>query len=645
MGAPLGAQSCCRPEIVIDTSRDAGDQPVGIWTAADARGGLYVGWGFFHMPAHEVSTDDGLTWQPFLLPLSGQFRYGGGAADAEGNLVIVYMDDLQVVAVRSSDQARSFSSPVPLADLLLFGPPRVVMGPGGVTAAILTDMMEFAWVAVSPDRGMTWGPTHPIHGGIRLRETALTVSDRSVVVAYTLAGEDGLFSVASTDLGHSWSDPTLMNPSLAGLVPHQLGSTGDGTIQAVYSEHRWTESIMSMRLGLSRDGGFTWMVPDIELASYPLRGYMAASLLSEPNGHVSVAWAPEQAGVPSPIFFNRSPEHGLPGTWLPTANVLAEAAVQPHHLRLGGGRLGVIDILHGDFRDDEECGQDKSCASVYLARSCDQGLTWPPEELRLDDDIPSRGRYSAAPELVVSRSGRTHAFWLDIHGVCSDQYVLRHLALDPPRDAPRIALEGDPPTECWPSTYRLRVIPESVAWCGAPSFQWYMDGEPLPGADGWDYAVPPDAGPGVHAFHYEVACAAAAPCGSAATPYRLSLTPAPHPEPDVIDGRLMVSWRYPDLSLSWEDHSPEVTGYNLYHGSLRALHEDRAYDHAALACDLEREPPDATETAFDTRLPAVDTYYLVAPATCLAEGHVGSDSAGGPRPVAGIPPPCGPLLP
>jgi len=646
LAGPLAAQPCCNPRPVTDNTWPEDERVRWFWAAADALGGVYLG---AHYDADSsffrVSHDDGETWRPFFPVPTGRETLAAAAVDEMGNVVVAFNEGGVVYAARSSNQARSFLPPVRLGDTEDRYWPQIAMGPDGLTVITFGDVggpgPSLRWfAAVSPDRGRTWDPPSLLPDmGSRY---ATGFSDSSILVA--LVSNLVIYATVSADGGMSWSEPALVGDvDRSGRINWILfGDSGEGRVQVFWGAEAAPVGMDANEVSISasEDGGLTWPDQTTLLERVDMGGGApAGDLVSRAGGSVHVVWTMDSS---SPIFLNHSAEHGVLGTWLSEPLTVVPRGFSPRHPRMTVSPIHVLDVTHTDFRDDALCPGGATCVSVYLERSCDDGLTWLPS-LRLDDDTPPQGTISTDPELAVSNSGRIHVVWIDEADGPAQVGQIHHVGLDPAIDAPRMTLTGGPATECGPHTYELHVVMDSVTWCSDPTFRWSVDGNPIPGAWGPDFTVPDWLEPGLHTFHYEVFCPEAAPCGNLATPYTLTLAPLEVPRPGQIDGRLFVSRTGPDLQLRWQDLSPDATGYNVYQGEVPALHRDRAYNHAGLACHLERQPPDATLLTHGTPTPGVFAYYLVAPATCAAEGNVGTDSEDLPRPVAGTPPACGPL--
>lgn len=647
-GVSLPAQECCLPRIEVKTDWLVTGGPE--WIAADALGSVYVSLsrGNGSYTGFTVSDDDGEDWTPFTVPQGDEIIESEGVAFDEGGIVIAYRDRTRVMATRSSDQARSFSDPVVLGPAGFGTHLGLDAGPNGVVAVVWLyndSDPHRSYVAVSSDEGRTWRTTllreDDNVGDLRSLETA-AVTDRSVVVV-NVERDLGWYST-SGDQGLNWTTPRNFF-SLRGTGPgFHLTTSGEGNVQLLYWETDPATDERRYRVRSSQDGGFTWRNEQTTLDTLipPRIVEMSGRLLSAPGGRVWAAWTWRLNNPTDPVYLNRSSDHASPGSWWGTPGPAIPAAVQAHHLRLVAPDRRNLDLIHDDYRDDEGCGET-TCESVYLARSCDGGDTWLEPELHLDEDAPPLGTHSEDPEAIISSTGRIHVVWSGGTGASGQTRHVRHAGLDPALLAPRIELTGGPATECGPYSYSLHAVPDSLGWCELIGLQWFMDGDPIPGANQWDYQVPGTLSPATYSFHYEVTCDGPSPCGFRSRPYTLTLEEVPHAPPEEIDGVLRVARRDWDLELRWEDRDFTALGHNLYAGTLAYLHDQAAYDHETLACHIPRSPAGAPETSHLTPTPPEDTYYLVAPATCLEEGRVGEDSEGRARPLAPAGAACGPL--
>jgi hypothetical protein len=153
------------------------------------------------------------------------------------------------------------------------------------------------------------------------------------------------------------------------------------------------------------------------------------------------------------------------------------------------------------------------------------------------------------------------------------------------------------------------------------------------------------------------------PCPDPAIPFTLTITAAPGCEttlpftlaltngtsgggmgmfvPEVPNGSVRVEKRQPSqdaLRVSWDPVALSPVTYNIYRGSVAALHAHAGYNHVASralgvgACTTPDTFMDDGDDLFD----AGSLYYLVtAEASCGLEGTTGFDSLGTERPAGG----------
>ncbi|MDF1699987.1 MAG: sialidase family protein [Planctomycetota bacterium] len=152
----------------------------------------------------------------------------------------------------------------------------------------------------------------------------------------------------------------------------------------------------------SLDGGATWLAQDIRLDS-GLAG-SAGSLLPRiccTGSNVYVVWYDERSGNPD-IYFNRSLDRGL--TWL------------PQDVRLDSGTAGAASSrepsiccdgarVYVAWHDDRGGSWD-----IYANRSLDGGLTWLPSDLRIDRDA---GNFDARFVQLGCAGNNVVAAWSD----------------------------------------------------------------------------------------------------------------------------------------------------------------------------------------------------------------------------------------
>jgi len=394
----------------------------------------------------------------------------------------------------------------------------------------------------------------------------------------------------------------------------------------------------------SFNAGFSWSASDEVVAPSVRDGIV--ELTAWPDGSVWLVWFErddplvEDVGA---LVARRSDEHGRPGSWgLPQR--FAEDGLEQHHVRLSQGPSGVVDLIHDDYRESLACPYPEdvvTCESVYLDHSCDRGESWLPEELRLDNDSAPSSPHSEDPEIVRSASGRLHVFFTNnAAGVSGLEDDLVHVALDAPGPTPEFTVGYTPAAGCAGSSHDFELVLSTVDWCAAPSYQWHVDGMPVPGATGDGFGLPAGLAAGAHEVHFEFWCGGVVNCRLRSETIVVLVEPPRETQVEGrdIDGDIRVAKEGAELHLRWSDVSPEATGYNLMRGSLESLNVARSYDHEAERCHLERTVGES-EFELPVPLPAADAYWLVSPADCAGEGLVGRSSFAVPRPSGS----CGPM--
>jgi hypothetical protein len=670
--APPLAAACCPPRVGEQETwpmSGAGDFEEN-WLGTDALGGVYAIFGDGREQTYvRVSRDDGTTWQDVSAPVSsGRVTLVGAAVDEAGTLVLVHVSGSRVLASYGSDQARSFSTPVLLADNSPHAPtrPRVALGPGGLTVAAWLVLQESGstgdgvWAAVSPDRGRTWSTARRIDEGpgswseFDVEGVSLTVAatGRTAAVAWIDArtGAAAAWLDRSADGGATWAADVRVDTAMDPATPQGVGlaATPDGAFQVAYSACSFTLSLPThcigqaeYRVNVSTDEGLSWLAEDTVIGTGILA--IQPSILARPDGRVFVAWGSREPGegTSNQALMNASSDRGLPGTWHPAMSRFGSGALMPHHFRIAECPPGFVNIVHDDYRDMVVI-DGQIAESIYMDRSCDEGLTWLVPEPRLDDDAPPEKIHSEDPSIAASVSGRVHVMWVDTQYPSSNPSNVQYRGLDTGPDV--LPVTVTPGTTCTRATYRLEVVAGSFGACADPRYQWYQDGVAVPGATGETYDVPGDLPAGVHVFHYVVTCSTPLSCGDTSRAVFLDIAAISTTVVDFDLGpTLRVSKRGSGLRLSWSDTRPEAVGYAAYAGTIDSLFTGRRHDHAALRCAIVRTPPGASTTRLDTAMPSVDTYYLVSPAGCLGEGGLGADSFGTRRPVPGLGAPCGPV--
>jgi hypothetical protein len=667
------AWGCCTPRVGAEvTWTSAGiDDADETWLDVDARGGVYALWTDSRgRTTLAVSRDDGATWDTPATPVgTGGVRLVGAALDDTGTLVLAWVSGTRVLTARSTDQGGTFGAVVQLADNAPHQPtrPRLAFGPGGPVAVawVVVDAGgsggDGIWAAASADRGQAWsvarridaGPAAWPATGLARASLSVAASGDTAVVGWLDArdGEVHAYLDRTTDGGASWATDVRIDTVTAPVEPVRVAvaTTQDGAWQAAYSAcalepftpEQCLGRLATHRVNVSTDDAATWPAADSAIGTAYFA--MRPTVVALASGRVHVIWGTRDPGeTVSEARMSSSPDRGLPGTWYPMQRDFATAGLNPHHFRAVVGPAGILDVVHDDYRDFSPSCNDglQTCESIYLDRSCDDGLSWLPAEFRLDDDADPNFLHSEDPSIALGASGRMHVLWVDLQATTTATSNVQYRGLDTGPDVLPVTVTAG--TTCTRPTWRVEVVPGTVGACPDPTYQWFVDGMAVPGATGPTFDVPGDLPPGQHAIHYEVTCSVPLLCGDRSRAVYLDV-------PDVstavvagdLAGILRVARRGTGLRLSWTDSRPEAVGYNVYAGTVDALFTSRTYDHAQLRCHVLRSPAGASSSRTDVGMPSADTCYLVAPAGCLGEGTLGADSFGRPRPVPGSGPACG----
>ncbi len=188
-----------------------------------------------------------------------------------------------------------------------------------------------------------------------------------------------------------------------------------------------------------------------------------------------------------------------------------------------------------------------------------------------------------------------------------------------------------PGDTCRRSVYTLGARPGEVVDCDDAVIAWRRGGVLVPGATGVNWTVPEDEEPGRHEYGYTVTCTTPRACETSSEPVLLEITEFPRPLAGAtITGSLTVTKAaLGELRLSWSDDTAFATAHDVSVGRIGAWSS-----HEGLACWLPRDPVDATTFEAVVAAPPANAYFLIAPADCLDEGSLGTDSFGRPRPPA-----------
>jgi hypothetical protein len=527
-------QECCAPVKVAEMLWDVESVGYGVivmagWLATDAIGGVYARWTpIAETPRLAVSWDDGTTWQPPIDRLAGNSNYYLNAVDASGTLVVAYVQRTDLVARVSHDQARSFSNARRLASVSSIGIATIAVAAPS-TAVIAWGQSNWptpeptdgAWAVVSTDHGNTWSaPARVSDGtgtlsGIVRGLAAAASSDGSVTLAWMDDRDagSGVWSSRSEDGGRNWSANVLVEPRAGGWVPVRLilGSSGGTHQHAVVVSDG---SGYRVRVHASPDAGATWLDSGLVLpVSDVWEGFSA---FADDGGRVGIA----TLGGTGEWRLTVSEAHGMPGTWRTGSGQWGLAGRGVHSPGTGEWSDGSVAVVHDDYRDNFPCAQaGATCESIYVDRSCDGGDAWLETDIRVDDDTYPSFPHSEEPLVASSPAGRVHVLWSDAGRPDSSLSQIHHAALELP-DVPDldVSASASARSACEASSYRIEARVLAPGPCIAPTYEWYQDGVPVPGATASVLDVSPATTPGEHVFWFRLACNPRLACGELSPP-------------------------------------------------------------------------------------------------------------------------------
>ena len=127
-------------------------------------------------------------------------------------------------------------------------------------------------------------------------------------------------------------------------------------------------------------------------------------------------------------------------------------------------------------------------SGLHLDCTRDDGASWFEEEIRLDTDEAVHAEWP----LITTGAGRMHVAWIerDTERPARHPPRFHHAALESVPQPGLDVVSADPPT--------VELDAASVTWCDDPTFQWSLDGVPVPGEVGMTFVLPMGT-PGRHA--------------------------------------------------------------------------------------------------------------------------------------------------
>lgn len=493
--------------------------------------------------------------------------------------------------------------------------------------------------------------------------------DRRDSVVFGITAED-VYVNRSTNDGQSWgaTDVRVNTPdegeSRAASAP-QLLLQGGGLVHAVWTENRETTG-RSARYSRSTDDGASWPASDTRLdtADPSLPGEARNARIAATAGALHVVWMDtREDGEGVGIYYTRSTDAGT--SWEPerrisTATGLDPFDVKPADLHAEGSTVLVIWPDGRNGRDD-----------IFVIRSTDEGVTWPPTDERIDPG-PAGAATSSEPKLAADGAGAVLAIWADGIDGSSDPYVSRStdlgatwspaVRLDRGQGAGAtrsncVDLAATPQTAVAVWRERLgggsgvlanRSQDGGVAWLSSDrrvdqgeASEGYCGPQVVVDAAERGHVVWVDIRDGAEDLYY-TACGEVIDQGPCGDPDAWR-SPA-EVDPPVVEVSTQGSQRNP--LVTWTDLSPEVGPsivYDLAFGDLGDLAASAGFVQALCPCD-DLDAPTTSGRACIQTAPA-DAWFLVRGQNACGVSSFGDAFGPDPDPRDALDVPAGPCDP
>jgi hypothetical protein len=219
----------------------------------------------------------------------------------------------------------------------------------------------------------------------------------------TRDGGGSIYFRASDDFGRTWREERRLKGAAGDVEgPMQLAATDQGHLYVAWADNR--EGEYGIYFVASTDHGHTW-TEGVRLDVAKAKGARASlpALAGDAAGRVYVVWQDARHGGWD-IYLNRSADFGK--TWRPEGIRLntgraGEAEAQLPQLALDG--TGTVAVTWQEDRGDDQR------EGIYLTLSTDFGQTWLPADLRVDD--PAVGGVAVKPQIALRPDGAVVLAW------------------------------------------------------------------------------------------------------------------------------------------------------------------------------------------------------------------------------------------
>jgi BNR repeat-like domain len=265
----------------------------------------------------------------------------------------------------------------------------------------------------SADHGVTWLAedvklSGEAHGQARVMQDWPQIRSDAQGHVYviwfdTRDGGGGVYFRASDDFGRTWREE-LRVKGAAGDVegPMQLAADDQGRIYVAWADNRDGE--YGIYLVASTDHGRTWSKElRLDVGKAKVARASLPALAADAAGHVYVAWQDARHGGWD-IYLNRSEDFGQ--TWQPGGARINTGPPGEAEARFPQLALNGHGTVAAAWQEDRGAEQREG---IYFRWSTDFGRTWLTADQRVDD--PAAGEAAVQPQLAMWPDGTAALTW------------------------------------------------------------------------------------------------------------------------------------------------------------------------------------------------------------------------------------------
>ena len=219
----------------------------------------------------------------------------------------------------------------------------------------------------------------------------------------TRDGGGSIYFRASDDFGRTWREERRVKGGAGDVEgPMEMAADAQGHLYIAWADNR--EGEYGIYLVASTDHGRTWSQEvRLDVAKAKASRASLPTLAADPAGHVYVAWQDARHGGWD-IYLNLSSDFGK--TWRPAGVRLNTGSPGEAEARLPRLALDGQGTMAVAWQEDRGADQQEG---IYLIGSADFGQTWLTPDIRVDDQ-PSGGA-AVNPQIAMRQDGTAVIAW------------------------------------------------------------------------------------------------------------------------------------------------------------------------------------------------------------------------------------------